>query len=77
MSTVTKQAIIQKTVQALQLLPQDKAQEISDFADFMLKKYEDVTLQQGIQTMQSQSEAFNFLNEEEELYSPTDIKEKF
>ena len=74
---MTRQAIIQKTIQALQTLPQDKAEEISDFVDFMLRKYEDLALQQGIQTIQSQSQTFAFLNQEEDLYSPADIKEKF
>lgn len=73
---MTREAIIQKTIQALKALPEDKAEEICDFADFMLKKYEELTLQQGIQTLQSRSESFNFLNEDEVLYSPADIKEK-
>ncbi len=74
---MTREAIIQKTIQALQILPEDKAQEISDFADFILRKYEDLTLQQGIQKLQSESSTFAFLNNEEDLYSPDDIKEKF
>jgi len=74
---VTREAIIQKTIQALQVLPEDKAEEISNFADFILRKYEDLTLQQSIQTLQSGSETFAFLNDEEDLYSPVDIKEKF
>ncbi len=39
---MTKEAIIQKTIQALTILPADKAEEISDFADFILQKYEDL-----------------------------------
>ena len=74
---MTREAIIQKTIQALQILPEDKAMEISDFADFILRKHEDLTLQQGIQTLQAKSETFAFLNDEEDLYSPADIKEKF
>ena len=73
---MTREALIQKTIQALSILPEDKAKEIADFVDFMLQKYEDLTLQQGIQTLQSQSEALSFLNEEEALYSLADIKEK-
>ena len=73
---MTKEAIIQKTLEALKILPKEKAEEISDFADFLLRRYEALSLQQGIQTLQSQSETFNFLNEEEELYSPADIKDK-
>jgi hypothetical protein len=73
---LTKEAIIQKTLEALKILPKEKVEEISDFADFLLRRYEELSLQQGIQTIQSQSETFNFLNEEEELYSPADIKDK-
>ena len=73
---MTKETIIQKTLEALKILPKEKAEEISDFADFLLRRYEALSLQQGIQTLQSQSETFNFLNEEEELYSPADIKDK-
>jgi hypothetical protein len=72
---VTREAIIQKTVEALRVLPQDKAEEISDFADFMLKKFEDLTLLQGIQNLQSRSESFSFLLEEEDIYSLADIKQ--
>ncbi len=74
---MTREAIIQKTIQALQVLPQDKAEEIGDFADFIMSKFEDLTLQGGIQSLQSQSWTFSFLNEEEELYSPADFKQKF
>ena len=69
--------MIQRTIDVLTILPEDKAKEISDFADFLLQKHEDLALQEGIQTLQSQSEAFSFLNEEEEIYSAADIKEKF
>lgn len=61
----------------MQLLPEDKVVEISDFADFVLKRYEDMTLQKGMQELQSQSEVFDLLNDEEDLYSTDDIKEKF
>ncbi|HVF82067.1 MAG TPA: hypothetical protein VM884_09045 [Flavisolibacter sp.] len=74
---MTKEDIIQNTIRALAILPDDKAKEVSDFADFLLKKHEDLTLQKGIYQLQSESDTFNFLNEEEYLYSPADIKEKF
>lgn len=73
---MTREAIIQKTIQALQVLPEEKAVQVSEFADFMLQKYEDLTLQQGIQTLQSKSETFHFLTDEEDLYSSADVKEK-
>jgi len=72
-----KEAIIKKTVNALNILPQDKAEEIADFAEFVLKKYEEQVLQKGIEKLQSESNSFNFLNEDEELYTVADIKQKF
>jgi len=74
---MTKEAIIQKTIKALQLLPEKKAAEISDFADYMLKKHEEHLLQAGIEQLIEQSETFSFLEEEEELYNINDIKEKY
>jgi hypothetical protein len=76
-SKLTREAIIQNTINALKALPENEAKQVSDFADFMLKKYEEITLQHGIQYLQSESESFSFLNEDEELYSTADIKEKF
>lgn len=74
---MTRQAIIDKTIQAINLLPQDKAVEISDFADFIIKKYEEKILTDNIQKLASDSKAFDFLNSEEDLYSLEDLKEKY
>jgi hypothetical protein len=74
---MSREEIIQKTLHTLKVLPDDKLKEVLDFADFVLKKYEEVILQQGIQKLQENSETFSFLNEEENLYSLKDIKEKF
>lgn len=74
---MTKEAIIEKTLKTLNALPAEKAGEIADFADFVLKRYEEHILQNGIYKMVEGSEAFNFLNEEEVLYSKKDIKEKY
>lgn len=72
-----REMIIQKTIKTLRLLPEEKAEEVSQFADFILKNYEEYCLQQGIQKTNSDSGTFHFLNEDENLYSPSDIKEKF
>lgn len=74
---MTRQAIIEKTIKAINLLPEHKAEEISDFADFVSKRYEEHALSQGIQKMTGDSQTFNFLHEEEDLYSVTDLKEVF
>jgi len=66
---MTKQAIIERTIQVINLLQTDKAVEISDFADFIIKRYEEQILTENIQKIVSDSNSFNFLKEEEEIYS--------
>jgi hypothetical protein len=73
---MTKEAIIEKTVKTLNILPSEKAEEIADFADFILKKHEEYILQKGMYKLAEDSKTFNFLNEEEVLYSVKDIKKK-
>lgn len=72
---MTKQIIIERILKAINQLPEDKAVEISDFADFVFKRYEEPELTKGIQKMVSESQAFDFLNNEEEIYSLADLKE--
>ena len=74
---MTKQTIIERTVKVINQLPEDKAEEISDFADFLIKRYEEQGLIKDIQNIISESNSFDFLNNEEDLYSENDLKEKF
>jgi hypothetical protein len=74
---MTREAIIERTVQIINQLPEDKAIEISDFADFIIKRYEEQLLAENIQNIVSESETFHFLNVEESIYSVTDLKERF
>lgn len=72
---MTREIIIERTLKAINQLPEDKAAEISDFADFIFKRYEDQELTKSIQKITSESQAFEFLQNEEELYSIADLKE--
>ena len=74
---MSRQALIDRTVKVLNQLPDDKAVEVSDFADFVMKRYEEHQLSQGIQQMVSTSQSFDFLNDEEELYTIADLKEAY
>ena len=74
---MTKQGLISRTIETLEKLPEDKIHEIADFADFVLKKYEEQTLQRGIETLISESDSFAFLHDEEDLYDDLDLKEKY
>jgi hypothetical protein len=72
-----RQNIVERTLKAINQLPKDKAVEISDFADFVLKRYEEQELVKGIQKMASESQAFDILDNEEEIYSLADLKEVY
>ncbi|MEI6947784.1 hypothetical protein V9K67_11370 [Paraflavisolibacter sp. H34] len=72
---MTRDAIIQKTVQTMQMLPKEKAQEIFEFANFLMKKYENQILQKGIEVLTSDEQAFSMLNNEEDFFAPVEEKE--
>mgnify|MGYP000275850685 CR=1 FL=1 len=74
---MTKQSIIDHTVKIINQLPEAKAVEISDFADFVINRYEEQSLSEDIQNIISGSQSFDFLREEEEMYSLKDLKQIF
>ncbi len=74
---MNKQSIIERTVEVINRLPENKAEEISDFADFVIRRYEDNRLSEELQHVISNSKTFEFLQHEEDLYSEADIKEKY
>ncbi len=74
---MTKQILIERTIIALNQLPQEKVEEISDFADFLFKSFEEKILSVGIQKMVSTSDSFEFIINEEEIYTLADLKEVY
>ncbi|NML66733.1 hypothetical protein HHL22_16110 [Hymenobacter sp. RP-2-7] len=74
---MTKQAIITRTAEVINQLPDAQAAEISDFVEFILKRYEEHKLTQGIQKLTAESQAFAFLHDEAELYTEADLKEVY
>ena len=74
---MTRQLIIERTLKIINQLPEEKAEEISDFADFVLKRYEEQLLIAGIQKITKEGMCFDFLNSEEDIYTADDIKEVY
>jgi hypothetical protein len=74
---MTRQIIIERTLKVINQLPEDKAEAISDFADFVFKRYEEQELTNGIQKLASESQTFDFLNNEDDIYSIADLKEVY
>lgn len=77
LKTMTRQILIEKVLTKIKMLPEEKIKEVDNFADFLLNKIDDRIVTEGIQKIVSESKAFEFLNEEEELYSVNDLKEKY
>lgn len=76
-SAMDKQKLIEASVLKMNKLSESKLQEVEDFIEFLLNKIENETLNLGIQKLTEESSAFDYLKEEEELYSVSDLKEKF
>ncbi len=74
---MSREEIIKRTIKALENLPDEKAKEIADFADFLLKKYEGQIITEGIQKLVNESSVYEFLWEEDEIYKVEDINEKY
>ncbi|MDP3432262.1 MAG: hypothetical protein Q8T04_04765 [Bacteroidota bacterium] len=69
--------LIENTMLKISQLPDFKIREINDFADFLLQKIDDQILQEGIHELTSKSKVFSYLNDEEDLYSVNDLKERY
>ncbi len=71
---MSKQELIDKTIAALQKLPADKVAEVSDFTDFISQRNEDKQIVEGIKQLSSQTKSYQFLEDEEDLYTLKDVK---
>lgn len=74
---MNRQVLIETTVYKIRQLPDAKIKEINDFADFLLSKIDDKIIQEGIQKLTSESKAFEFLKDEDDLYTLNDLKERY
>lgn len=74
---MTRETLIKKTIDNLTKLPDQKLKEVSDFAEFLLNRIENQLMREGLQKLVSDSKTFKFLEDEEDLYSVDDLKEKY
>jgi len=73
---MNRQVLIDNTLNKIRQLPDEKIKEINDFADFLLSRIDDKIILEGIQKLTSESKAFEFLKNEDDLYTLNDLKEK-
>jgi hypothetical protein len=72
-----RKVLIDIVIRKIKLLPDTKIREVNDFADFLLSRIDDKITLEGIQKLADDSKVFEFLKEEEDLYSVNDLKEKY
>jgi hypothetical protein len=74
---MTRQILIESTLNKITQLPDIRIKEVNDFADFLLSKIDDKIILQGNQKMITDSKTFAFLQDEEDLYTVEDLKERY
>ena len=70
-----RQQVLEKTIEYMKNLPENKAVEALDYIEYLYNKSEDAILTEGITRLASASKSFDFLNDEENIYTLDDIKE--
>ncbi|HYM92973.1 MAG TPA: hypothetical protein VET23_02465 [Chitinophagaceae bacterium] len=71
---MSKQELIEKTINALQKLPAAKVAEVAGFVDLILQRNEDKEITTAISQLSAQTKSYQFLEEEEDLYTLSDVK---
>lgn len=74
---MTKQALIERTIGALNKLPQEKAEEVLDFVLILLKRHEERAISEGLRHLANTSTALAFLHDEKDVYSLADLKQVY
>jgi len=74
---MNREIVIKKTIENLSKLPDSKLEEVSEYAEFLLKRIEDRSLAEGIEMLMSDSKSFEYLAQDEEIYTVNDLKEKY
>lgn len=72
-----RKVLIENIVEKIGHLPDEKIKEVNDFAEFLLSKIEDRLITEGITKLTSDSRSFSFLEDEEDLYTVNDLKERY
>jgi hypothetical protein len=74
---MTRQILIDSTINKIRQLPDIRIKEVNDFADFLLSKIDDKIILEGTRKMIADSKSFAFLQDEEDLYTVEDLKERY
>jgi hypothetical protein len=74
---MSRKELLENTIKYLKELPNEKISEVHDFVEYLYQKHEEYILKTGIQKLETESGSFQFLKNQEELYTVNNIKEKY
>lgn len=74
---MTRQVLIENAIDKIKQLPDVKIKEVNDFVEFLLSKIDDKIITDGIQKLISDSKSFEYLKDDEDLYTVNDLKERY
>ena len=74
---MSREELLKVTIEKLNQLSDNRLEEVSDYVSFLASRIDDKILNEGIKSIASNSKSYEFLQEEEEIYNVSDIKEKY
>ena len=74
---MSREELLKVTIEKLNQLSDKRLEEVSDYVSILTAKIDDKILNEGIKSIISNSKSYEFLQDEEELYKVSDIKEKY
>ena len=74
---MSKDEIINETLEILHKLPEQKANEVRLILTKYYEKMDEDIFERGFEKLVNESESYDFLNEEEEVYTVNDVIEKY
>jgi hypothetical protein len=69
--------LVRKTIGKIKQLPMSRMREVNDFVEFIIRKNDEALITEGLQKLSSSSHAYDFLDNEPELYTVNDLKVRF
>ncbi|MEO6168005.1 MAG: hypothetical protein ABIO46_14250 [Chitinophagales bacterium] len=69
-----KDELIKSTSEKMNQLDENHLSQVADFTEFLLRKQDEVSLQEGIHQLMQTSGTYDFLLEDEVTYSVEDCK---
>jgi hypothetical protein len=72
-----REVLVKKTIDKIEQLPTTRIQEVNNFVEFIIQKFDDSLITEGLQQLSSHSNTYDFLYDEPDLYTVNDLKVKF